>query len=331
MLLTTLLNRVEKGSQSMPDNTKKSELLPIIVLGTGSITQKAYYPLLTQWENIMIRGIYSRTEDHMQAALARWNIPFGTTKIEEILQLDAKAAFLLTNKESHFDLAKTLLENGMDVYLEKPFTETSQQALELVNLAQKTKRIVMVGYNRRFARLYRKAKEIMEGKPIQLAVIQKHRTHPHYPSLQEAYLEDIIHQIDLMRFLCGEVIPIQTKYEMKDGILQGAVSTVHLPNNGLGTLLTSHTAGAWQESATLHGDQISVHVNAFRNLIIHQHDHEEMYGADRAGSWIPNLQERGFIPEIEHFLHCVRTREQPSTDALEAYKTQLLYEQLISG
>ena len=314
----------------MSENSTVKELHPIIILGTGSITQKAYFPLLTQWNNIQICGIYSRTEEHMQASRTRWNIPFGTTKIEDILKLGAKAAFLLTNKESHFDMAKILLENGLDVYLEKPFTETSQQALELATLAEKNKRIVMVGYNRRYSRLYRKAKEIMEGKKIQLAIIQKHRTHPHYPSLQAAYLEDIIHQIDLMRFLCGEVRPIQTKHELKDGILQGAISTFLLPDNGMGVLLTSHNAGAWQESATLHGEQSSVQVNAFRDLVVYHPEHEELFGTDRAGSWVPDLQDRGFIPEIEHFLHCIQARQQPDTNANEAYKTQLLYEQLIS-
>lgn len=330
MPATSLPVRTEKRSTSMTDTIHAQDPLPVIILGTGGITQKAYYPLLTQWEDVHICGIYSRTKEHMQAACARWNIPYGSTKIEEILKLDAKAAFLLTNKESHFELAKMLLENGLDVYLEKPFTETSQQALELANLAKKNDRILMVGYNRRYARLYRKAKEIMDGKSIQTAIIQKHRPQPHYPSLQEAYLEDIIHQIDLLRFLCGEVRPIQTKYEMKNGVLQGAVSTFQLAGGGSGVLLTSHTAGTWQESATLHGEQHSVHVNAFHDLTVRHHDHEEIFGTDREAKWIPDLQERGFIPEIEHFLHCIQTRQQPDTNVEEAYKTQLLYEQLIS-
>jgi virulence factor len=314
----------------MIDTIRAQNPLPIIVLGTGGITQKAYYPLLTQWKDIRICGIYSRTKEHMQAACARWDIPFGSTEIEEILHLGAKAAFLLTNKKSHFEMAKILLENGLDVYLEKPFTETSRQALELANLAKRSGRILMVGYNRRYSRLYRKAKEIMNGKLIQTAIVQKHRAQPHYSSLQEAYLEDIIHQIDLLRFLCGEVQPIQTKHEMKNGVLQGAVSTFQLAGGGLGMLITSHTAGTWQESASLHGEQCSVHVNAFHDLTVHYDDHEEIFGTDREGKWIPDLQERGFIPEIEHFLHCIQTRQQPDTNAEEAYKTQLLYEQLVS-
>ena len=314
----------------MTDTTSTQDPLPIIVLGTGGITQKAYFPLLTQWKGIRICGVYSRTREHMQAACARWNIPYGSTAIEEILDLGAKAAFLLTSKESHFELAKTLLENGLDVYLEKPFTETSRQALELANLAKRSGRILMVAYNRRYSRLYRKAKEIMDGRTIQTAIVQKHRAHPYYPSLQEAYLEDIIHQIDLLRFLCGDVYSIQTKHEMKDGVFQGAVSTFQLASGGTGVLLTSHTAGTWQESATLHGEQHSVHVNAFHDLTVRHHDHEEVFGTDREGKWIPDLQERGFIPEIEHFLHCIQTRQQPDTNAEEAYKTQLLYEQLVS-
>ncbi|MGV8025696.1 MAG: Gfo/Idh/MocA family protein [Anaerolineaceae bacterium] len=305
--------------------------IPIVILGTGGISQKVYFPLLTTWENGKIGGVYSRTQEHAESACARWNLPLWTTNIEDLLKLKAKAAFVLTNKESHFQLIKILLENDLDVFVEKPLAQTSDQAYELANLAQEKQRILMVGFNRRFALLYRKAKENLNGKSIQLIVIQKHRTTPFYQSLAENYLEDCIHQIDLMRYFCGEVEPLQTQCQIKDGKLQSAISTVTLPGGGLGTILSSHTAGIWQESATLHAENYSIHVDAFRNLWIRHEDHEELFGTDRAGKWIPDLKERGFQPEIEHFFHCIQTREEPESNGFEAAKTQQLMERLISG
>lgn len=331
MLLTNLLLKMEGKLLSMNDHNAVNAQIPIVILGTGGISQKVYFPLLTTWENGKICGVYSRTQAHAESACARWNLPLWTTNIEDLFKLKAKAAFVLTNKESHFQLIKILLENGLDVFVEKPLAQTSDQAYELANLAREKQRILMVGFNRRFALLYRKAKENLNGKSIQLIVIQKHRTTPFYTSLAENYLEDCIHQIDLMRYFCGEVELLQTQCQIKDGKLQGAISTVTLPGGGLGAILSSHTAGIWQESATLHAENCSIHVDAFRNLWIRHEDHEELFGTNRAGKWVPDLKERGFQPEIEHFFHCIQTREEPESNGLEAAKTQQLMERLISG
>src|SRR2546422_7953256 len=41
---------------------------------------------------------------------------------------------------SHFELAKAALENGKHVFVEKPFTSTTQQAAELIELAERKNR-----------------------------------------------------------------------------------------------------------------------------------------------------------------------------------------------
>lgn len=49
------------------------------------------------------------------------------------------------------------------------------------------------------------------------------------------------------------------------------------------------------------------------------------------GKWIPELRERGFEGEVEHFLKCVQTRQTPLTNAWEAAKTQKLMEDLVEA
>ena len=99
----------------------------------------------------------------------------------------------------------------------------------------------------------------------------------------------------------------------------------------VGLLINSLQAGAWQESVSLHAEGISVHVNAFRELRVVYSDHEEIYGSDRPGKWIPDLRERGFSGEIEHFFECLKTRQMPLTNAWEAAKTQELVEKLVQA
>ena len=68
----------------------------------------------------------------------------------------------------------------------------------------------MVGFNRTFALLYKKAKDNFESKKIQLALFQKNRNKATHTDLYNNYLDDTIHQIDLLRYFCGEVIPLAT-------------------------------------------------------------------------------------------------------------------------
>ncbi|MDH6709503.1 putative dehydrogenase [Kitasatospora sp. MAA19] len=63
---------------------------------------------------------------------------------------------------------------GVDVYVDKPLDYTADGARRLVDLADRTGRSLMVGFNRRFAPGYVQAKE----RPRDLIVLQKDREGP---------------------------------------------------------------------------------------------------------------------------------------------------------
>jgi virulence factor len=305
--------------------------MKIIIVGVGGIARRAYLPLLTSWDNVEITGIFSRTQKSVGEVCNQWHITNGTTDVNKLMKSKPDAAFVLTNDATHFKFTKMLLEADVDVFVEKPAASTSHEAHQLASIAGERNRILIVGFNRRYALLYRKAKELFTEKKIQLVVIQKHRTKATHISLYNNYLDDTIHQIDLLRYYCGKVIPLDTHIEMRNKKLVGAVSTVALPEGGIGVLMTSLEAGAWQENATLYGEELTVEVDAFRQLRIKHHDHEEVYGTDRAGKWITDMKERGFHGVIKHFFECIETRKQPLTSGIEAARTQELMEQMVQA
>src|SRR5580704_19384048 len=57
---------------------------------------------------------------------------------------DIDAVAVVTPVWTHFELAKTALENGKHVFVEKPFTCTTAQAEELIELADRKKLKIMV-------------------------------------------------------------------------------------------------------------------------------------------------------------------------------------------
>ncbi|KAF4206908.1 hypothetical protein CNMCM8927_004243 [Aspergillus lentulus] len=70
---------------------------------------------------------------------------------EDMIQDAAVDVVIITTApDSHYALAKLALENGKHVVCEKPFTPTSQEANDLVTLAQQQNKLLAVYQNRRF-------------------------------------------------------------------------------------------------------------------------------------------------------------------------------------
>ena len=300
----------------------------LAIIGVGEIAQKAYLPLLKTMEGIQVASVMSRSPDSVERAQARWQIPKGFTQLQDLIASRPDACFVLTTTTSHYQIARELLENGLDVFLEKPATVHSWEIAVLADLAAKNGCILMAAYNRRFADFYVQARELIKTDEILQITLEKHRPFASYTSLYSQYLDDTIHIIDLLRSFDPDPVPLHTAVTMRAGQAWSAVSTLRLSNGGIGTIHACLGAGAWQEKVSIHGTRKTVIVNAFRDLTYIIEDGIQLFGPERPSSWKSELAERGFDAEVRHFLDCVRTRKTPITDGYEAYKTQLLVEQL---
>jgi predicted dehydrogenase len=69
---------------------------------------------------------------------------------------DIDAVAVVTPVWTHYELAKTALENGKHVFVEKPFTSTSAQAEELIELAARKNLQIMVDHTFLFSGAVRK-------------------------------------------------------------------------------------------------------------------------------------------------------------------------------
>lgn len=110
--------------------------------------------------------------------------------------------------EVHFDAVRAGLEAGLHVLVEKPFAESREDALAMVDLAQSTGRILAVNQNYRFFSALIKAREMIAagavGTPQFMRVDFARLFGPEYRyfHLAEPLLSDMaIHHFDAMRFV----------------------------------------------------------------------------------------------------------------------------------
>jgi predicted dehydrogenase len=106
--------------------------------------------------------------DKSPAALARARKAYpGIRTVSDPAEVlrspDIDAVAVITPVWTHFELAKQALENGKHVFIEKPFTSTSAQAEELIELAARKKLTIMVDHTFLFTGAVRKIRELTES------------------------------------------------------------------------------------------------------------------------------------------------------------------------
>jgi len=81
---------------------------------------------------------------------------------EVIRSSDIDAIAVISPVWTHYELSKAALENGKHVFVEKPFTSTSAQGEELINLASRKNLTIMVDHTFLFTGAVRRIAELIE-------------------------------------------------------------------------------------------------------------------------------------------------------------------------
>ena len=109
-------------------------------------------------------------------------------------KVDAVSIVVPTNR--HYKVAKDFLKKGIPTLLEKPMTETTNQAGELIGIAKKKKTILQVGHIERFNPAIKKLKQLLREPRF----VEIHRLGP-YPGRGtevSVVLDLMIHDLDII-------------------------------------------------------------------------------------------------------------------------------------
>lgn len=90
-----------------------------------------------------------------------------TSSADEVIQSPyTDAVAIVTPVWTHYELAKAALLNNKHVFVEKPFTATSEQARELVEIAESRRLTIMVDHTFLFTGAVRKIKSLVEDDTL---------------------------------------------------------------------------------------------------------------------------------------------------------------------
>lgn len=229
----------------------------VAVIGAGAIG-RTHVETIATTEGFELAGIADPFDAGAQLAAT-----YGTTHYRDHHSLIAaeqpEAAVIGTPNELHVAQAIDFLAAGIPVLVEKPVATTYAEAQTLVRASESSGVPVLVGHHRRYHPAVVRAKEIVESgrlgqivavgatyflsKPPEYFDIPWHRT----PGRGGTFLINLIHEIDLLRHLVGEITSVAAMASSTARGLEvedtGALS-VAFANGALASLIISDTVAA---------------------------------------------------------------------------------------
>jgi predicted dehydrogenase len=145
------------------NNNQNSSTLQIGVIGYGywgpNVVRNFYNA-----PNATVAAVCDLNPKSLQRVRRTYPAMVVTTDADDILtNANIDAVAIVTPISHHFSLAKKALENGKHVFVEKPFTATTVQAEQLIEIAARKNRTIMVDHTFLFNGAVRKIREVMDA------------------------------------------------------------------------------------------------------------------------------------------------------------------------
>jgi predicted dehydrogenase len=230
--------------------------IPLAVIGAGLIGQTHIDRALKQ-PGLHLVAIADPSPDGERLAASvqvRWFADY-TAMLDT---MKPAAAVIASPNATHARIAIDCLERGVAVMVEKPVADTVEDARRIVAAAEAAGVPAIVGHQRRHNPIMRRARQMindgMLGQPVCLTAQSTWYKPPDYFETRwrrerggGPILINLIHDIDQLRFLFGDIASVQAiasnairGYEVEDTV----AVLLRFRNGALGTVTVSDTAVA---------------------------------------------------------------------------------------
>ncbi len=150
-------------------------------------------------ERVVVSGVFDTNSESLHAKCTELGLR-ACTSLEELLS-ESDALTIAVPTSLHFEVAKQCIQAGKHVLIEKPITQTYEEALSLIALAEKHAVLIQVGHVERFNPAFVAARSY-GVKPL---FIEAHRLSQFRPRATDvSVIHDLmIHDIDIALWLVG--------------------------------------------------------------------------------------------------------------------------------
>ena len=260
------------------------------------------------------------------------------------------AVVIATPAPSHYELCKTFLEAGKDVFVEKPITLTSAEAMRLVELAARRKLLLQVGHVFRFDSATQWLREAITGGEFgQVRILRGCFSGFKRPRDDTGVMfADGIHFVDLFNFILDRS-PDRVLAVTEDFLARGMedealiVMEYPAPRDSAGCRVIArieagyHLPGKYRE-VIVAGDRLSAicdyNVAQYKVRTFRNHHVPNGGGFDALEGEMHQLEfspEEPLHTQWRAFLESIETRQPPLADGIAGYEAVRVVEAAIES
>jgi predicted dehydrogenase/threonine dehydrogenase-like Zn-dependent dehydrogenase len=290
----------------------------IALVGAGNIARWAHLPALKKASGGRLRAICSASGARGKSYGRRFGAAYACSDYEEILRDElVQAVVIATRNAEHAGQSLAALRAGKHVLVEKPMALTEQECRELDRTVTETGKWLWVGFNRRFAPLYREQQKLLAQRTGP-AVIQCRVNSPGIsggywmadPAAGGAILGEACHFVDLFYWLLGSEIVSVSAYSLpaRDGepIGENNMAASFRFADGSVANLTYCTVG----SRTSGGERVEAFAQGFGCFCEDFKVFSSRTGSRRNVSrWFPD---KGYDLQMREFVKALQTGAPPA-------------------
>ncbi len=328
-------------------NTKPVRLA---VVGAGLIGSK-HARLIRAQSGCALVGI-GDFDSNRKPVAEEFNVPFYED-VESLLDREVpEGVIVATPNGTHAVIAELCSRRSMHVLIEKPIAATLEDAQHIVKLAADSKIQVLVGHHRRYNPLIQETRSIVQsgvlGRLVAVSMLWTLLKPPDYyevgwrcrrPDGGPALI-NLIHELDSLRFICGEIRQVyaQASCATRKLDVEDSLSiTLSFANGSLGSVLASDaTPSPWSyEAATgenpyyFHADENCYHFLGTLGSLAFPRMELWRYSEIGQAGWQYPLDKScravtksdPLIAQLKHFCRVVRGEESPMVDGQEGTRS----------
>jgi predicted dehydrogenase len=239
------------------------------------------------------------------------------------------AVSVVTPTPAHFEIAAAFLEAGAHVLVEKPITETPDQARALIARARDSKRILQVGHLERFNSAILAAEPYLSTP--RFVECQRLAPYKERGTDVNVVLDLMIHDIDLVQSLArSEIVSIDAiGTPVFSGEIDIANARIRFANGCVANTTASRVSLKTERKLRIFEDDAYISLDLQQKILtlIRKREGVPAPGQLPVSIEEANLEQGDALKsEIESFLGCIRNDRQPivsGEDGLRALETAI--------
>jgi len=192
----------------------------------------------------VLGGIVESNQETLNRFLKQYPHVNGYSTLRDALNNNFDGFTIATPAETHYEIAKTIMEAGKHILIEKPFTLNIEHAEELIKLSDENNVNLMVGYVLLFHPAIIKIKELINnGKIGHLQYIYSNRLNLGQVRTQEDVFWSLApHDISIFQYFTGSFpkeIKAQGSSFLQKGIHDSTITYLKYPKGVEGHIFVS--------------------------------------------------------------------------------------------